>query len=177
MPRYIVYACPTGPLADQLDAYFACSLSSVGRNEAHAYPPHVTLTGFFEDAPESVPIYTKALTDALDAARPSRPDPPLSIARMELGERFHGLLVDAPWLEAVTADFARRARSPTRREALRLKGNLHVSLAYGFRRDQGQRLAALARLMVDPRSKVAWEVRLYEQMDNGDWICHDSWTL
>ena len=45
--EFIVYACPVGTLAGQLDLFFARSRAECGENAAHAYPPHCTLTGFF----------------------------------------------------------------------------------------------------------------------------------
>ena len=43
MHELILYATPTGPLADACAAYFG----AVEPTTAQTYPPHVTLTGFF----------------------------------------------------------------------------------------------------------------------------------
>jgi ubiquitin-associated SH3 domain-containing protein len=177
MPRYIVYACPVGSLAEQLDRYFARSLAEVGPNAAHAYMPHVTLTGFFADAPESVPGYIVALEEACAAAMPTRPAKALTVTGMELGERFHGLLLESDWIKALAADFAARAESPTRNEVLRLKDWLHLSLAYEFPPAHGPQLAQLANELVDPFAPAAWELRFYERHSEGTWVCHASWEL
>jgi ubiquitin-associated SH3 domain-containing protein len=177
MPRYIVYACPVGALSEQLDAFYARSLAEVGRNAAHAYMPHVTLTGFFTDAPESVPAYLEALAMAREAAWPSRTELPLAITGVELGERFHGLLLEGDWLKGLIKDFAARADSPTRSESLRLKDWLHLSLAYDFPPDQGPPLAEMARAMVDLRAPVMWELRFYERGEDGGWVCHRCWEV
>ena len=42
----ILYATPTGPLADACDRFFA-AVESIGPTVAQTYPPHCTLTGFF----------------------------------------------------------------------------------------------------------------------------------
>ena len=47
MPKLIVYACPVGELAEQLETYFSKSRLACGPNQAHQYMPHCTLTGFF----------------------------------------------------------------------------------------------------------------------------------
>lgn len=175
--EYIVYACPRGELAAQLASYFAASRELVGANAAHQYMPHCTLTGFFHDDPAAVGFYCAALEAALGRARPYQPSVALSILRMELQEQFHGLLLDGPWPKALIADFARSVDSPTRRDTLRLKDWLHLSLAYAFPPEQHQPLAALARKLVDPQAPVVWELGFYEREVSGAWICHSCWAL
>jgi ubiquitin-associated SH3 domain-containing protein len=175
--EYIVYACPRGELADQLASYFAASRELVGPNVAHQYTPHCTLTGFFHDDPDAIGIYCAALEAALGRARPHQPPVALSILRMELQEQFHGLLLDGAWLKALIADFARSVHSPTRRDALRLKDWLHLSLAYAFPSAQHEPLAKLARELVDPQAPVLWELGFYEREVSGAWTCHSRWPL
>src|ERR1700712_3050999 len=132
----IVYVCPLGALAEQLDRYYAQSKALCGPNAAHSYMAHCTLTGFFHDDADAIPIYVDALDAALRRARPEQPMPALEIGSMELGVEFHGLLLKGQWLQALIADFARTVESPTRRDALRLKDWLHLSLAYAFPPEQ-----------------------------------------
>jgi ubiquitin-associated SH3 domain-containing protein len=173
----IVYACPTGELAGQVEQFYAASRERFGANSAHAYPPHITLTGFFHDDRGAIPIYVAALAAAREAALPRLTGDAIAVTELATLEEFHGLLITSPWLENLTADFADRAGSPTRRADLRLKSWLHLSLAYGFRTADGPGLAALARAMVDPNAPAGWELRLYERLPGGGWQVHGAWGL
>ncbi|MEI7770036.1 MAG: 2'-5' RNA ligase family protein [Chloroflexales bacterium] len=175
--KLIIYACPTGPLAAQVAAFFGSSLERFGPNSAHAYPPHITLTGFFHDDAAAIPRYVAALESARARAMASRPASPVQIREVVSLDDFHGLLIDSPWLESLTADAIAAAASPTRRDGLRPKTNLHLSLAYGFRPQDGPALATMATALVDVAAPVAWELRLYERLPDGGWLCHASWGL
>jgi ubiquitin-associated SH3 domain-containing protein len=173
----IVYACPTGPLAEQIAAFYTASRERFGANSAHAYPPHITLTGFFHDDAAAVPHYTTALAAARTRALAALPDAPIRIRELAFLDGFHGLLIESPWLEALTADFAATVDSPSRRDELRLKNWLHLSLAYGFRPEDAPGLADMALSMVDIAMPVAWDLRLYERLPGGGWQCHAEWEL
>lgn len=173
----IVYACPTGALAEQIERFYAASRERFGPNSAHAYPPHITLTGFYHDDRAALPLYRAALAAARELALPRRPANPVAITALATATAFHGLLIASPWLEALTAEFAARAASPSRRDALRLKSDLHLSLAYGFRPEHGPALGAMAREMVDHTAPVAWELRLYERRPGDHWEAHAVWAL
>jgi hypothetical protein len=175
--EYIVYACPLGPLAAQIDAYFAASRAACGPNTAHRYMPHCTLTGFFHDQAGSVPHYVAMLDAARRHARPAQPEPVFVITELLLRPDFHGLLLEGPWVEALIADWAARVHSPTRHDALRLKSDLHVSLAYGFAPDQHATLARLARKQIDIAAPVGWQLRFYERHTDNRWTCHAEWPL
>lgn len=175
--KLIVYACPVGPLGDQLNRFFVESERRHGRNEAHRYMPHCTLTSFFHDEPSSVSIYVKALTASRDRLRPTQPEPVVRVQEMILDGGFHHLRLIAPWLQELTLDFVRTVNSPTRTDALKPKNDLHVSLAYRFGPEKEAQLAKLARELVDPRASVDWELRFYEQHPDDSWTCHAAWTL
>lgn len=174
--EFIVYACPLGPLAACIDRYFVASSEQVGPNAAHRYPPHITLTGFFRDEVAALPIYLRALEWALARALPHRPAVPFHISELLLGQEFHGLLIESPWAEALTADFKTAAQSTSRSDELRLKRNLHLSLAYGFAAEQHSALASLAAQHIDVAAAVDWELRFYERSDT-QWHCHGNWPL
>lgn len=175
--KLIVYACPTGPLAEQVAAYYGESRARFGPNSAHAYPPHITLTGFFHDAAEAIPAYVAALEAAHARAMADQPPAPVVIRELHHHAEFHGLLIESPWLEALTAAFAAVADSPTRRDPIRLKSWLHLSLAYGFRTEDGPALGALAAQMVQITAPVGWELRLYERQGEEGWVCHINYGL
>ncbi|MBC8162950.1 MAG: hypothetical protein H7Z42_17215 [Roseiflexaceae bacterium] len=177
MSEYIVYACPRGVLGEQIERYFAASRTQYGLNAAHRYPPHCTLTGFFHDQEDALGVYTQALAEAQQLASACRPARAIEITDMQLGEQWHGLTLESAWLKGMIASFAQRAASPTRRDALRLKDWLHLSLAYEFPAAQREPLARLAQAHVDPAAQVAWELRLYERQPGDTWTCHSAWPL
>jgi hypothetical protein len=174
---WIVYACPLGELAEQIERYYAASLAACGANAAHSYMAHCSVTGFFHDDRDTVATYIEALDAAVRRARPTQPLPALSISGIALDPQFHGLLLSSPWLQTLIADFAHTAPSATRRDALRLKDWLHLSLAYVFPPHQHATLAALAREMVDISAPISWELRFYERHADGAWTCHARWLL
>ena len=174
---FIVYACPQGELAEQIARYFVASKAICGPNAAHAYMPHCTLTGFFHDNATSIASYIAALDAALHRARPDQPAQALIIDRMELSQDFHGLVLCGAWLLAVMSDFASVAHSPSRREALRLKDWLHLSLAYRFPPWDHDPLAKLAQKLIDIDAPVAWQLRFYERHGDGSWTSHAEWPL
>ena len=174
---WIVYACPLGELAEQIERYYAASLAACGANAAHSYMAHCSLTGFFHDDHDTVHTYVDALDAAVRRARPTQPQPALTISELMLDPEFHGLLLSSPWLQTLIADFAHTAHSPTRRDALRLKDWLHLSLAYAFPPHQHAALAALTRDLVDISAPVNWDLRFYERHAHSAWTCHARWQL
>jgi ubiquitin-associated SH3 domain-containing protein len=175
--EFIIYACPTGPLADQLVEYFERARDQVGPNLAHAYMPHCTLTGFFHDLPETAQFYAQVLDDILTLALPARNAQFLIIDNLLLSETFHGFELSSPWLKGIVAAFAQQAVSPTRIDEVRLKDWLHLSLAYGFAPEEHEPLAKLAQEIVDGNTAVSWELRLYQRHADKSWMCHAAWPL
>ena len=177
MPKFIVYACPVGELAAQLEAYWAKSRLACGPNQAHQYMPHCTLTGFFEDVPSSVPHYTQTLERSLQRYRRSQPYPPLTITGLRFDANWHGLELSSDWLKALILDFVCTAPSPTRKAPLRPKDWLHLSVAYGFKPDQAATLQRLAQEVIDPHASASWELRFYQRQPDLSWRCHQRLPL
>lgn len=177
MPKLIVYACPVGELAEQLETYFSKSHHACGPNQAHDYMPHCTLTGFFEDVTSSVPKYTQALERSLKRYRRSQPTPPLEVIDLKFGDNWHGLELSSDWLKKLILDFVCTATSPTRKSPLRPKDWLHLSLAYGFGPEQAATLQTLAQEVVDPQAPTGWELRFYQQNPDRSWLCHQRLKL
>lgn len=175
--QFILYACPGGALAGELGTYFQQSLIRCGKNRAHDYMPHCTLTGFFHDTADAIPIYTHAVETALHTNRASLPQPVVEIRGMCFDDDFHYLKLESAWLETLAADFKTHAVSQTREEEIRLKNWLHLSLAYEFPSDQKDCLKTLATQYVNPTSPVEWVLRFYERELDTTWICHKEWAL
>lgn len=173
----IVYACPTGELAQQISTYQIRSKREIGPNSAHAYMPHCTLTGFFHDQPDSLPIYIQTLEESYQALRSIQPQPIFQIPQILFRPDFHGLILESEWIKQMIRTFAQRVDSPTRSDDLRLKQRLHLSLAYHFTEDQHQPLIRLAEESVDTHAPVGWDLCFYERHEEGTWTCHRSWTL
>jgi hypothetical protein len=171
MPKFIVYACPTGDLADQVQHFFEESRRVFGPNAAHNYMPHCTLVGFFEESVGSVPLYTQGLMRAYKRAVRSQPSPAIEVKGFAFRPDWQGLELVSPWIKQLMVDFVCTTASPTRKESLRLKDWLHLSLAYEFPPSQAKPLSQMATALINPEAAVNWELRYY-QRDEGNWICH-----
>ncbi|MEO1376377.1 MAG: hypothetical protein AAFW70_19145, partial [Cyanobacteria bacterium J06635_10] len=177
MSKFIVYACPVGELATQLELYFQTSEVECGKNTAHKYMPHCTLTGFFEDELTAIPIYIEALDDALKNSLSKYSKPLINILSMTFKSEWHGLELHSPTLKRIIADFAKTVNSPTRHGELRLKDWLHLSLAYEFRAKQKDSLKIIAEKIINTQASVQWELRFYQLHSDWTWTCHKSWML
>ena len=175
MAKLILYACPTGPLAMQIAAYYAESLQACGPNAAHAYMPHISLTGFFQDEPTAIPDYV-ALLEAL-----LRTQDPIAVLveRLIFSEEFHGFEISSPGLRTLTDSFIANAPRKSRHEAIRPKTWLHLSLAYQFLPEHHATLKETAESFPFERHTVScpWEVRFYERQDDNLWVCHSFWKI
>lgn len=175
--QFIIYACPVGELNSQLEDYFQQSYQLYGKNTAHKYMPHCTLTGFFADESSSIPIYIHALDKAYTEAKSDRLSWNIEIQQLTFNENWHGLELQADGLKNLIANFARLENSPTREEKLRLKDWLHLSLAYNFNPEHGARLKQLAAENIDIAANVNWELRFYQKNSDWTWKCLQSWEL
>jgi hypothetical protein len=176
--EFIVYACPIGELAHQLDAYFAKSLAMCGENAAHQYMPHCTLTGFFRDDDSAIPLYVEAIAQSLSQSQSQPcPSPVITIQQLTFRSDWHGLELQSDWLKQLIVNFAAIAHSPTRSDALRLKDWLHLSLAYDFRSEHAEMLTQLAQQLIHTDASVEWELRFYQRQSDRTWICHQFWRL
>jgi ubiquitin-associated SH3 domain-containing protein len=175
--KFILYACPTGQLADQIDTYFETAKTNYSWNPALDYMPHCSLTGFFHDKAAAAQHYTLALEHILERMRSSQPDPVMQVTGMIFNSDFHGLTLQSSWLADLTKAFAATTCLEMRREAIRIKEWLHLSLAYQFKPEEHNALEALARQLVNPKAAVGWELRFYQRRDENQWTCHGCWPL
>ena len=175
--QFIVYACPTGELAENLTKYFAKSGELYGENTAHKYMPHCSLTGFFTDELSSVPLYLQALSSAYLSAKNSSRSLDIKITKLTFNENWHGLELRSNSLKQLIGNFARLASSSTRQEKLRLKDWLHLSLAYDFDPKYREQLKDLARETINLQADVNWELRFYQKNSDWTWNCWQAWVL
>ena len=129
MPKFILYACPVGPLADQIQAFLDQSRARFGPNAAHAYMPHCTLTGFFSDDPAVVPGDLQRLDRLLARALPAGPRPVVRVTGWGAQPGWLGLELESPWLRGLAKDFAASASGGSRQTPVKEKSRLHLTLA------------------------------------------------
>lgn len=175
LAKFIVYACPTGEFNTQLETFFQRSYLACGKNTAHEYMPHCTLTGFFHDDPNSIPDYLQALDLAYRETKDLGLSLEIQIIQLVFNSNWHGLELQAEGIKQLIERFSQLETSLTRQEDIRLKDWLHLSLAYGFKPSSQEELTALAR-EIDLTADVAWELRFYQKLD-ANWKCWQSWSL
>lgn len=175
--QLIVYACPAGPLAEQLESYFRKSRLLCGANKAHNYMPHCSLTGFFHDDPAHAQTYVAQLEACFQSHWTGAIKQPIRVKGLEFKADWHGLLLDAPELKQLIQHFAETSSSPTRQGEIRPKSWLHLSLAYGFKEGQAKRLESLAQSLVNPEANATWELRFYRRDEGNGWLCYHQWEL
>lgn len=163
----ILYATPTGALADQLDDLFA-RLRRSAPTTAQTYPPHCTLTGFFRRPADAVPRILGELAGAHDDIG-AVPAEPVEVLALHRREDWVGLELRSPWLHQLTAAFVDRHVIGPGDDPLRPKDWLHLSAAYG----DGD-LAAAQPLVadLDPALAAEWEVDLWQRDEDGTWTRH-----
>ena len=174
--KFIVYACPVGKLNEHIENYLQESQELCGENKAHMYMPHCTLTGFFADDVGSIDYYVNALDRVYSAAQGNL-DLSIAIKKLNFGDRWHGLELQAEGLKQLIFNFSQIEKSPTRQENLRLKDWLHLSLAYGFNPEDREQLKNLAIKAINLRADVRWELRFYQKNPDWTWKCFQSWKL
>lgn len=175
--RFIIYACPTGDLNEQIEEYFERAIKLCGKNKAHQYMPHCTLTGFFTDELSSVPFYLEALDKAYTEAKSNETSLDITITKLTFNKNWHGLELQADGIKQLIANFALLEKSLTRQEQLRLKDWLHLSLAYGFNLQDSEQLKHLATELIKIQTDVNWELRFYQKNPDRTWKCWQSWSI
>ena len=165
----ILYACPTGLLADDLEAYFTEATARFGPTTAQTYPVHCTLTGFFRRQGQRAEAVLRRLGGVIDEIGPP-PQGAVSVDRLGVREGWVGLELSSPWLLDLNDVFVGADDVNGDEDPLRPKSWLHVSLAYGV--TDLAPYVELAREVVDPSRPVGWKVNLWERNMNGGWTVH-----
>ena len=174
----ILYAEPGGELGARCAEFWAAMSAADAATDAQAYPPHLSLTGFFQRDPDRVMPIVDAFVRAVDAAAPQGLDGLRWVApatlELQLNHDWAGFHVTAPWMDALVAAFA-APDSPARsndagEDELRPKSWLHVSLAYGAGYDEFARAAAAEHAVELERltAEGEWIVSLWRR-DGSEW--------
>ncbi len=175
--QLILYACPTGPLAEQLDDYWSESAKRCGRNGAHDYMPHCSLTGFFEHSSDVISHEVTILDRLYQSLMRSHPNPIASVKALLFRPNWHGLEIESSGLQHLVTQFVRAAEPSADLGKIRPKEWLHLSLAYNFEEIHTDKLRKLAQTLIDPAAPVGWELHFYERLDLRQWRCHGVWEL
>lgn len=182
MPRaqLILYAIPTGLLAEQCDRLFRM-VRAIAPTTAQTYPPHCTLTGFFHR-----PVHR--VHEVIDAFERTCAEPAVRAAMADAGDRlvarrhvqalgvrrhpdWLGIELEAPVLRHVATVFAGELARSRRAgdDAIRLKDWLHLSLAYDCDAALLDRHTALAGAMLGDDLACEWQLGLWRRHLGGRW--------
>lgn len=164
MLELVLYATPEGPLAERCDALWV-ELTSAEGTAAQAYPPHVSLTGFFRRPPARVEDTIADVTLAVgsfgvDALADVSVEPRST-------EDWVGLEVRSESLHALTAEVVGGHVTAAGEDALRPKDWLHLSLAYGDGVDVSE-LGPRCLGVVAGAAATGWTVGLWRR-DGAGW--------
>ncbi|XP_013419245.1 ubiquitin-associated and SH3 domain-containing protein B [Lingula anatina] len=160
MPReFVLYLCPTGDLATDLDHYWKNTLAQCGWNGAHNFLPHITLCPFFKAKDSQVPHILRAVEKQREKRYPTRVD-----LNHFTAPNFIGLFVGekcAAVLRNLVAEFAEDVhKSGVQMEAHQKQ--LHVTLAYQYSPEQHALLEKLSKnIKLDTPTR--WDLRLYSR--------------
>ncbi|XP_017892863.1 protein UBASH3A homolog isoform X2 [Ceratina calcarata] len=157
--QYVLYACPTGELAEQLVRFWSESKELIW-NGAHNYIPHITLVSFFKAPDES----TEELVNTLETVINQMKLPDNIELETYISPNFMGLFVkqgDTEWLKHIAIRYTNKLSSLGISAEPQIK-SLHLTLAYQFPSHLYQQL----RLMVEKLTLTCptnWELRLYSR--------------
>lgn len=129
----ILYACPDSETTRHIESYYEQCRIRCGHNTAHRYMPHVTLTGFIPLPVARRQAAIESLCAAMAAIIPAANgfQPPV-IHATRFADNFHFIPINAPDWEALAHHFRSACLARIPDLSIRVKTDLHVSLAYDF---------------------------------------------
>lgn len=166
----ILYATPTGELADACERFFAAA-SDIGPTTAQTYPPHCTLTGFFRRPQDRVEFAIAEIKTML-ADWGAVPDDAVTITALTRSDEWIGFELRSPWLISLTAAVVGHHRMLPGEDALRPKDWLHLSLAYGETPSLCPYGDLVDRMGLDHTLPGSWEVAVWQREPSGNWHRH-----
>jgi ubiquitin-associated SH3 domain-containing protein len=175
--KFIVYACPTGELYQQIETYYQISQTTCGENSAHQYMPHCSLTGFFEASTDDISVFIEALNQTYQQRQKQKISLSLQVLGMMFKSEWQGLELEGKAVKHLIHDFIQKIEESNLTVNIRPKDWLHLSLAYGFQPQHYLILKQLAQEYVNPQTSTEWELRFYQRHYNGEWTCHSTWVL
>lgn len=177
MDKFALYACPTGALADQIQAFLDRSQATWGTPSIPMGLPCCKLIDPFEEQGSTLPVYTQSLERAYKRGMHSRPNIVLQVDGWQQTTDSLTLAFTAPWLHQMMVNLACTVKSPTRKMPLRIQEHLCLVLAYGRGKAQTQAMAELAQEMIDLNRPSHWEMRFYQRTGHQTWIVRQTWAL
>ncbi|EFN88717.1 protein UBASH3A homolog [Harpegnathos saltator] len=157
--QYVLYACPIGPLAKQLELFWSES-KELGWNGAHNFIPHITLVSFFKASDELTEELANILEDVVYQDRLHE--------HIELetyvSPNFMGFFVkdiNAEWLKNIAIRYVNKV-APLGIIAEPQVTPLHLTLAYQFPSNLFQSLSSAVEKL-GPNTPANWELRLYSR--------------
>lgn len=162
-PReYLLYLCPTESLQYQLQAFCTKSLAECGRNGAHDFIPHVTLSTFFKVPDDDVGSIIEMMEQVVKKQRHTIPED-LQLETY-ISPNFMGFFLGQDSATAIKALVAQFVKELANRDisADVYNQDLHMTLAYNFGMNQTSTLETLVR-NINPDMKSNWQLRLYSR--------------
>lgn len=166
----ILYATPTGALADTCAAYFAAA-SHLGPTTAQTYPPHCTLTGFFHrDASALDRIADEARVAVGECAWVS--SLAVDLVSLHTTDTWVGIELRSQLFLDVADRFRVTHELGDDDDPIRCKDWMHLSLAYGDGIDLTRYGGLATGLFADAMTPCDWEIGLWERTGAGRWVRH-----
>ena len=161
MTKYILYARPSGALGAELGSFWAQSKKNPKlSNEAHAYPPHCSLTGFFSGQSKD---FTKKLVSALKKSVAETKKGKIQVQGITQSGNFHYIGLNSKYLSKVTDKFIANAKTQVIRK--KASSKYHITLAHKFDSKAKKGLKKLEK-NIDTSKSASWSICLYKKEHN-----------
>ncbi|XP_064412927.1 ubiquitin-associated and SH3 domain-containing protein A [Latimeria chalumnae] len=161
--EYMLYLCPSGPLADKLLDFWKESKSQCTKNQAHEIFPHITLTDFFTCEDSKVEYLYEALKKSGD--RFIRCFPSSMSLVLHTSSTYIGFFVDdmsADTIKQFAVAFAAEANALADCHVVARNKQIHLTLAHKFYAQHQWTLEQLASA-INTKLGCQWTAALYSR--------------